>query len=82
MKFYLNTVAHFYLEKDIKKYMDLGFSFKYEKEGYFAGQYGKELKPVEIEISTLEELMSLSKKVGFPIILEDNDITIYDDSLD
>ncbi len=69
MKFTLTTSRNNYEDypNEIEKLTELGFSFD---ESWIE-------EDIEIEINTLEELIELSEKVGFELIVDKNSIEIY-----
>lgn len=77
MKFKVTTSGAFYTEAQAEKLKKLGFTFgvnEYDTRGrpYMTGCN------VEVEISTLEELIAFSDEWG-EIIVSDGEIEIYDD---
>ena len=77
MKFDLSTVGYFYTVEDAKKLEELGFQF--DNNGYDK-RLCKRIIPnsVELNISSLEELLEFSDKWG-ELIISDGNIMIYDD---
>lgn len=77
MKFNLSTVGQFYTVEDAKKLEELGFEFD---DNGFSKRLCKRMitRSVEINISSLEELLEFSKKWG-ELIISGNEIIIYDD---
>lgn len=75
MKFNLKTTAYLYKGEEVKELQELGFEFK--KSDMKDKFYIKD-KLVEIEVTSLEELISFIKKYG-QIILDENSIEIYND---
>lgn len=73
MKFNLTTVKYRYEPKEIPDLEKLGFEFRAD------GTMEKD--EVSIEFSTLEELAEFSKKWG-ALIIDGEDITIYDDYIE
>ena len=74
MKFTLSTTCYFYPnEEDRLKLQEIGFEFEHS-------YYLKNKQP-EIEINSLEELISFSNKFG-AVIISDGSIEIYDDYRD
>lgn len=83
MKFKLNTTGTFYSSEEATKLRVLGFKFRTTKEVYGAGaftpqEFYKDHQDVEVEISTLEDLLKFISSWG-ECIIDDNSITIYDD---
>ena len=77
MKFDLSTVGYFYTVEDAKKLEELGFQF--DNNGYDKRLCKRIItRSVEINISSLEELLEFSKKWG-ELIISGNEIIIYDD---
>jgi hypothetical protein len=75
MKFTLSTTGYFYPnEEDRLKLQEIGFEF--EHSDYL--KFRKSNKQPEIEINSLEELISFSNKFG-GVIINDGSIEIYDD---
>ena len=77
MKFKVTTSGSFYTKDEAEKLKSLGFTFgvnEYDemRRPYLTGDYD------EVEISTLEELISFSNYWG-DIIVSDGKIEIYDD---
>ena len=87
MKFILRTSKNFYSWAESKKLETLGFVFKktaYYKKAPYYKKHGKTEQSIEIEISSLDELIDFYKKWGKIIITEDSTtgepvIEIYDD---
>lgn len=77
MKFNLSTAGVFYTKEQAEKLKELGFTFS-SKEHNPTGRLHKEPSDVEIEISTLEELITFSQEWG-ELIVSDGYIEIYDD---
>ena len=77
MKFILDTSGHFYSEAEADYLSQLGFTFQPCVDTYY-GEFSKSDKKVDIEINTLEELMTFVGKYG-RIVLGRNYIEIYDD---
>jgi len=84
MKFKLDH-AHWRTDEETKKkYEVLGFKYKYDNENnWYSGEPWMTIRPdeVDIEINSLEELIEFVKKWG-PIVLNEDNITIYDDYLE
>jgi len=78
MKFDLSTAGHFYTAESAKKLEELGFQF--DDPGYNKRKCKRIItNSVEINISSLEELLAFSDKWG-QLIINSNDIIIfYDD---
>lgn len=76
MKFNLSTVGHFYTVEDAKKLEELGFQFD---DNGFDKRICKRIitRSVELNISSLEELLAFSDKWGL-LIISSNEIIIYD----
>jgi len=75
MKFTLLTTGYFYPnEEDRLKLQEIGFEFEHSDYSKFK----KSNKQPEIEINSLEELISFSNKFG-EVIINDGSIEIYDD---
>jgi len=77
MKINLSTVGLYYTIEDAKKLEELGFKFD---DNGFSKRLCKRIitRSVEINISSLEELLEFSKKWG-ELIISGNEIIIYDD---
>lgn len=77
MKFDLSTAGNFYTVEDAKKLEELGFQF--DDNGYDKRICKRIISnSVEINISSLEELLIFSDKWG-KLIINSNEIIIYDD---
>jgi hypothetical protein len=75
MKFTLSTTGYFYPnEEDRLKLQEIGFEF--EHSDYL--KFKRSNKQLEIEINSLEELISFSNKFG-AVIINDSSIEIYND---
>ena len=70
MKFMVSTARSLYTEEQAAKLKKLGFTFDLNKHGMMIGN------DVEIEISTLEELITFSEEWG-EIIVSSGEIEIY-----
>ena len=80
MKFKIRTSGHCYSLEAAKNLQALGITF--EQDGNFAGEplYKKKTQNIEIEIGSLEELMSFAEKWGELIVSHNPpEIEIYDD---
>lgn len=77
MKFNLSTAGRFYTVEDAKKLEELGFEFD---DNGFSKRLCKRMitNSVEINISSLEELLKFYDKWG-ELIINSNEIVIYDD---
>lgn len=77
MKFDLLTAGTFYTVEDAKKLEELGFQF--DNKGIDKRKCKRIITDsVEINISSLEELLAFSDKWG-QLTINSNDIIIYDD---
>lgn len=82
MKFKLSTVGSIYELKDKKDTVERlkKFGFEFEERVYYNKSYlQKATDYIEIDISTLEELIALSVKSNHDLIVRDGEIEIYDD---
>lgn len=77
MKFNLSTSGDFYTVEGAKKLEELGFEFE---DNGFSEHLCKRMitNSVEINISSLEELLEFYDKWG-ELIINSNEIIIYDD---
>jgi hypothetical protein len=80
MKFTVKTSGYFYNNDDeMERLKKLGFTFKNTAIGIREHtNYVKEQYEVEIEVSSLEELVNMTKEYG-RIIIDENTLEIYDD---
>lgn len=80
MKFEITTTARIYSATNADKLSKLGFTFEPFSTAFDGTQFYIRTKHVsEIEVSSLEELLSLEAQYG-PLILSGGDsIEIYDD---
>lgn len=81
MKFKLRIAKNFYEEKD-EVLEELGFEFKeYNLLGpynYEAGRFWKEDEnPPVVEVDSLEELMELRERVDCGLLVDEDEIIIY-----
>ena len=82
MKFTLSTAGNFYSKDKAEKLKGLGFEFKISEVTFnYNKNYMKKDNIPTIEINTLEELMKFIKVHG-SIVLDEDEITIYDDYLE
>lgn len=74
MKFRLETSKYFYHDGELSVLEELGFKFL--KNGPINN---KDDYTPSIDINSLDELIALSEKVGFPLVFDNSSIEIYDD---
>jgi hypothetical protein len=82
MKFKLNTTGAFYSDEAAQKLKPLGFQFEpREPNSWSEGtQYKKGPYDLDVEINSLEELMTFAETWGDLVISHDPpEIEIYDD---
>ena len=82
MKFTVTTAGYFYdASKARSKYESIGFTFKDYKD--HSDRVVIDNREVEVELSTLDDLMAFSDKFGQLVVSNDPpNITIYDDYME
>jgi hypothetical protein len=88
MRFFLGTVAGDYTAEQVETLSGLGF--KFEIEGHVHSGYNKNglyyykdrsTNPT-IELTFIWELVELQNKVGAPLIVDGESLTVYDDYIE
>lgn len=81
MKFTVTTAGYFYDASKLSKYESIGFTFKDYKD--HSDRVVIDNREVEVELSTLDDLMAFSENFGQLVVSNDPpNITIYDDYLE
>lgn len=79
MKFKLKTVGEYYSPNETKVLKQLGFKFEDYDSHYDPHQEKHKISDSMIEINSMDYLIKLQKTLRYPVIIDNDTITIYDD---
>ena len=83
MKFKLRTVSWHVASEDVPKYVAYGFTYRERANVDICINTNifSEPSDVTVDVNSLEELMAIQTHFGYPLIVDEDTITVYDDDL-